>query len=1059
MYLRDGAAALTITLDQNVNQLPGHWTSDDNDGVSAPWPMLNSSQAGPYTVVSNSNLETSALSYIPFYASSIRDTEPGVANVAPGRMTGSMLISGGTEGIPVTAPIAQFTYAGTAADLSHLHAQIDWGDGRDPQSLSITATGGGFLVTGQMLYLMAGTYSATLQITDDRTGNSTVGMIQKSLAISSHLSMHVGIISPTSGQEFSGYIGFIDSQGSSLWSSAMTVSINWGDGTSSDGSVVDTGNGVFGIQGAHTYSAVPYGRNTSLVVSVHETRTSWTLLFQRSARDYSIAGYSNAIAIAAAPVTEFEVYQLADTARSPNAGKPTGIILGGITLPPDESPSDIAGTVTWDDGQTTPVLVTPVSLLNPFNYSENPTWGWPYALTTTTDFATAGTHHGVLTLSSATKTESYDVSEQVSDPHTDIGGAPAPAVSIGTLIGGLVAAIKNESWTGEVARFRPNPQVPFDPASATVTIDWGDSSSSTGTLVLNADGWYSVIASHTYDRNPAGSAGLLYVTANIATSAGFCQTLVTAGVALDPSRIDLNPVSTIDYREHETFTALLGKFTAPAGTNPPPDAFTATIYWGDGSSSAGTIYHDTDGAYEISSTHTYAIYGPVAYAITVTGPGGPASMNGSLSIAYNPVEITPESDVSMDDNGTVSGTFAHFTDSDPIPYNSAVSYVALIDWGDGQTSDGKIVGNANGGYDVTASHSYASDGDFAVSMIVRRNVRDLPGLATQSFYDFASRDVSFPVAYSNEVTLAGFSNSFNAVYRAASTLGISTTFTSASNDTDSHGIWGTFHIRGSNFIQTMPVSTTDPTTGGNRPGLPDLAGEFSNVDNSRLFNQPVARELDIESVALSASRAAGASGDGTPSTGSATASVAPPTNDWVSPELPEQLPAPDESLPVAPDDPGTFAGEFFLARYAEQAPQAPAVVPEGGIHDDQLSRGKDAAPRVATVSTAMVATQGSGESAKFLVVPPPPASSRDGQQAQTDAGMLLPRQWWSAQLLASSAVALHFHRAPPAARRTVADRGRALIAKAWDVAVAITARSLKPWQARESPARDQVPTP
>src|SRR5438094_814593 len=66
--------------------------------------------------------------------------------------------------------------------------------------------------------------------------------------------------------------------------------------------------------------------------------------------------------------------------------------------------------------------------------------------------------------------------------------------------------------------------------------------------------------------------------------------------------------------------------------------FTATIDWGDGSSSAGTVTGPTGGPFMVSGSHTYASTGPELISATVTDDGGsPTAVSGCTVLIFAPV--------------------------------------------------------------------------------------------------------------------------------------------------------------------------------------------------------------------------------------------------------------------------------------------------------------------------------------------------------------------------------------------------------------------------------------
>src|SRR5205085_2869142 len=63
-----------------------------------------------------------------------------------------------------------------------------------------------------------------------------------------------------------------------------------------------------------------------------------------------------------------------------------------------------------------------------------------------------------------------------------------------------------------------------------------------------------------------------------------------------------------------------------------------------------------------------------------------------------------------------TGVVATFNDADPNA--NAKDYTAVINWGDGHTTNGAIAANGQGGFNVTGTNTYAQPGKFAVSVDV-----------------------------------------------------------------------------------------------------------------------------------------------------------------------------------------------------------------------------------------------------------------------------------------------------------------------------------------------------
>ena len=116
--------------------------------------------------------------------------------------------------------------------------------------------------------------------------------------------------------------------------------------------------------------------------------------------------------------------------------------------------------------------------------------------------------------------------------------------------------------------------------------------------------------------------------------------------------------------------------------------FTATIAWGDGTSSAGAI-SGSKGNFTVSGGHTYADEGGEPLSVTITRTADKASVSASGTVAV------ADADTLTAHATTISGTagqalsdvtVASFTDSDTA--NAAGDFAATITWGDGSTSAG-----------------------------------------------------------------------------------------------------------------------------------------------------------------------------------------------------------------------------------------------------------------------------------------------------------------------------------------------------------------------------------
>lgn len=236
------------------------------------------------------------------------------------------------------------------------------------------------------------------------------------------------------------------------------------------------------------------------------------------------------------------------------------------------------------------------------------------------------------------------------------------------------AAVAGQTYSGPVATFQdadPSAQV-GDYSS--VTIDWGDGASSAGTIVPNPAGGFLVNGTHTYSRvqsyplsifiqDSGGAATTAHGTARVA------DTLTATGRAL-------NPTATLPY----SGTVATFQSADPSRT---ADAFQATIHWGDGTTSDGTIAPDPGGGFDVDGTHTFA-KGRYATTIIIHDSGGAsATATDSVVVADRPLIVNdmPMALTATADGASTSGFIAYFHDPDPSSHPT--DYRVTIDWGDG----------------------------------------------------------------------------------------------------------------------------------------------------------------------------------------------------------------------------------------------------------------------------------------------------------------------------------------------------------------------------------------
>ena len=272
----------------------------------------------------------------------------------------------------------------------------------------------------------------------------------------------------------------------------------------------------------------------------------------------------------------------------------------------DDSPqplSNFSASIAWGDGHTTaladivndPVLPGVFDVLGTNTYAEEGTYPVTVSI------------HDAPPLGVASDAVAASVATVADAPLTATGIGTPPVLQEGQIVAGV------PTFSGTVATFTD-----ADPAGAladyTATINWGNGVTVNGVVTGPVAGVFSVTGSHTFE------AGVYPVSVFIKDVGGSSATAVTTFTITDPTPV-VAPIapSALTKIEGAGFTAPIGAFTDPNLIAPVSD-FSATINWGDATTSAGTISQLASGTFVVTGSHTYAedTTGGSPYAITFT---------------------------------------------------------------------------------------------------------------------------------------------------------------------------------------------------------------------------------------------------------------------------------------------------------------------------------------------------------------------------------------------------------------------------------------------------------
>ena len=277
-----------------------------------------------------------------------------------------------------------------------------------------------------------------------------------------------------------------------------------------------------------------------------------------------------------------------------------------------------------------------------------------------------------------------------------------------TAAGMTIAATEGALFSGPVAGFS-DPDTAATASEYSATIDWGDGTSSAGTI-SGSGGSFTVSGDHTYADE--GSYSVTVTIVDNDTPANTATASSTANVA--DAALTAGTLTLVDGVEGTSSTSASFSFTDGNATATAAD-FTATIDWGDGTTSTGTVAGG-GGSFTVTGNHQYAEEGSYTVSVNVIDDGGSsASASGTAKVAD--AALTAACSMSAFSGQSFSGSVATFSDANPNA--SGADFSATINWGDASNSVGAVSGGpGTGPYGVSGSHTYSSTGPFTVTVTI-----------------------------------------------------------------------------------------------------------------------------------------------------------------------------------------------------------------------------------------------------------------------------------------------------------------------------------------------------
>jgi hypothetical protein len=551
----------------------------------------------------------------------------------------------GVGGFPVNATegassgsqtVATFTDPGGPEGLSNYSANIDWGDGfTSVGTISFNSTSGVFTVAGSHTYAEEGNPNITVTI-HHATANDAV-VTSNANVTDAPLTVQGTSFNSTEGSPFAGVVATFTDADPNGTTSEYSAVITWGDGNTSSGIIVAGPGNAFSVTGSHTYA-----EEGSQAVGVTVTDKGGSSNSTTSTATIGDAVLSGSPAFVQAQ--EGATFSgLVATFTDANAGATAG---------------DFSAVINWGDGQ----------MSNATLITANGSGG----------FDVVGSH-------SYSEEGNFSVQIQISDvggKHTQVNSFALVSDAPLSAAGQGISPVEGTSFAGTVATFTdadPNGTV----SDYHSTIIWGDGQVTVGTVQANSSGGFNVVGNHTYAEE-----GTYSIQTQISDVGGQSAAANSTASVSDPA---VAPTGGFTLKAGETIstgTQTVATFTDPAGPEPVAN-YSATISWGDNSSSPGTItFNSGTAVFTISGSHTYAEQGTFAITVTVQHDQAPPATAGSSALIRVISDIAGRVQQSGDWWVAASNGSTSFTNSKWDNWNPNVTWVDVLagDFnGDGRT--------------------------------------------------------------------------------------------------------------------------------------------------------------------------------------------------------------------------------------------------------------------------------------------------------------------------------------------------------------------------------------
>jgi hypothetical protein len=697
--------------DPNVNAIASEFTAviDWGDGHTSAGTVTKTGVntiSGSFFAVSGSH--TYAEESTPTVKVTINDlggssaTASAAAKVNDANVTITLKDPGAVEGRALNnAVVATFTDADPGATAGDYLALISWGDGTTAdQNGTVVAdphTAGVFDVVGSHTYAEEGPIPH-FEVQAIDTGGAAEGLVTAINVADAPLTASGVNIAPVEATQFTGQVATFTDADPAATTSDYTSTINWGDGQTSTGTI-GVGPGVFTVTGTHTYAE---GGTDVIQTTIHDA-------------------VSSALALSGVNVTD-----LGGTApqlkATENVALPAGTLMATF-IDPDAVKAGSAGD---PDGNGTI-----------FNYSATIDWGDGHTSAGSINSPSMGVFN-VLGVHTYAEAGSDPVSVKVTDLTNGLitTFTSTAVVADGPLVSFGISSIKGTEGVAlpastVLATFSDadDPGASAADYSARIDFDVGHAVIPFSGTIQPVSGGFQVIAGIPLTYTEAGTHTLAVTITDLAfgTRTVAKSTATIADAALTLSGVTLTGTESVAIPS----STVVATFT-DADTAETAGAYSASIAWGDGQVSTGTIQNTGPGKFQVLGGHTYTDAGLKFAQVTVTDlDGSTVGTTVGVLVSDLPLKLSSSSPngFTMTEGAASTLVVANFTDADPNA--TALDYSVTIDWGDGSTSVGAIQFNlfvnpggeggpilTSGSFSVTGTHTYMEEGANTVTVKV-----------------------------------------------------------------------------------------------------------------------------------------------------------------------------------------------------------------------------------------------------------------------------------------------------------------------------------------------------